>query len=83
VTHSRWNRSFQKQNEFVKIEFSDTGEGIPEDKLEEVFEPLYSTKTEGTGLGLASCKSIIESHGGKIYAKNNPNSGVTITIELP
>ncbi len=82
-TKGELNIRIKKQNEFVKIEFSDTGEGIPEDKLEEVFEPLYSTKTEGTGLGLASCKSIIESHGGKIYAKNNPNSGVTITIELP
>ncbi|WP_232203019.1 MULTISPECIES: HAMP domain-containing sensor histidine kinase [Nitrosopumilus] len=64
----------------VKIEISNTGEPIPEKELEKIFEPLFTTKQEGTGLGLASCKSIIEQHGGTISVKNNPT---TFTITLP
>lgn len=67
----------------VKIEFSDTGKGIPKDSIAHIFEPLYTTKQTGTGLGLASCKSIIEQHGGTIHAKNNADKGVTFTIILP
>ena len=58
--------------EFLKITFSDSGKPIPEDSLSKIFEPLYTTKQEGTGLGLASCRTIIEHHGGTIQAKNNP-----------
>ncbi|WP_179360406.1 sensor histidine kinase [Nitrosopumilus cobalaminigenes] len=65
-------------NTLIKIE--DSGPGIPEDKLNKIFEPLYTTKQEGTGLGLASCKSIIEQHRGTISVKNNPT---TFTITLP
>ncbi len=67
----------------TKIEISDTGEGISEDKLEEIFTPLYTTKHTGTGLGLASCKSVVEAHDGKVSAKNNKKGGATFTIELP
>ena len=65
-------------NTVIKIE--DSGPGIPKDKLNKIFEPLYTTKQEGTGLGLASCKSIIEQHHGTISVKNNPT---TFTITLP
>jgi len=71
------------QDNTVKIEFSDTGKGIPEKNMRHIFEPLYTTKQEGIGLGLSSCKSIIEQHNGKISAKNNPEKGVTFTIVLP
>ena len=54
--------------------------GISEDNLEKVFEPLFTTKQRGTGLGLASCKNIIEQHQGEISVKNNPT---TFTITLP
>lgn len=64
----------------VKIEISNTGESIPKKSLEKIFEPLFTTKQEGTGLGLASCKSIIDQHGGTISVKNNPT---TFTITLP
>ena len=64
----------------VKLEFSDTGSGIPEDVIDNVFEPLFTTKQKGTGLGLASCKNIIEQHHGTISVKNNPT---TFTIEIP
>ncbi len=65
-------------NIIIKIE--DSGSGIPKGKLDKIFEPLYTTKQEGTGLGLVSCKSIIEQHRGTISVKNNPT---TFTITLP
>ncbi len=62
------------------IEFVDSGPGIAQNNMSKIFEPLFTTKQHGTGLGLATCKNIIEGHGGKIYAKNNPT---TITVILP
>ena len=70
----------QNKDNSIMIQIEDNGPGIPEDKLEKIFEPLFTTKQEGTGLGLASCKSIIEQHGGKISVKNNPTRFI---IELP
>ena len=64
----------------VEIQIIDSGTGIPDDKLSEIFEPLFTTKQSGTGLGLASCMSIIKNHGGTINVKNNPT---TFTITLP
>ena len=62
-----------KENENdVGIEIEDSGPGIPEDKLEQIFDPLFTTKSTGTGLGLVSCKNIIEQHKGTISVKNNP-----------
>ena len=72
--------TFEESKSNVKISVSDSGSGIPEDKLEKIFEPLYTTKNTGTGLGLASCKNIVEQHGGTISVKNNPT---TFTIVLP
>ena len=68
----------QKGNYLIDIE--DSGPGIPEDKIGRIFEPLFTTKQTGTGLGLASCKNIIEQHGGKITVSNNPTR---FTIKLP
>jgi signal transduction histidine kinase len=62
------------------IKMQDSGKGIPEDIIGKIFDPLFTTKQIGTGLGLASCQSIIEAHGGKITVKNNPT---TFTIRLP
>ena len=50
----------------------DSGPGIPEELIPEIFDPLFTTKMEGTGLGLASCKSIINSHDGTLTVSNNP-----------
>ena len=57
-----------------------SGVGIPEENLQDIFEPLFTTRQTGTGLGLASCRSLVEQHGGTITAKNNPT---TFTITLP
>ena len=62
------------------IEIIDSGNGIPEDKINRIFEPLITFKEHGTGLGLASCQNIVKNHRGTISAKNNPT---TFTITLP
>ncbi|MHA7733183.1 sensor histidine kinase [Nitrosopumilus sp. S6] len=72
------NVSEKKDN--VILEFSDSGDGIPESVINKIFEPLFTTKQKGTGLGLASCKNIVEQHKGIISVKNNPT---TFTIEMP
>jgi two-component system sensor histidine kinase HydH len=64
----------------VVVEVEDSGSGVPDDIISKVFEPLFTTKIKGTGLGLASCKSIIEQHGGSIIVKNKPS---VFTIKLP
>lgn len=65
---------------FIDIEISDSGPGILEESLQKIFEPLYTTKQTGTGLGLSTCKNIVEQHGGTISIKNNPT---TFIISLP
>ncbi|MCE9652848.1 MAG: PAS domain S-box protein [Nitrosarchaeum sp.] len=62
------------------ISVIDSGESIPDYVMPRIFEPLFTTKQKGTGLGLASCKSVMVNHGGSISVKNNP---VTFTIILP
>jgi len=71
--------SEELENKIV-ITVSDNGESIPEKSIKDIFEPLVTTKQHGTGLGLASCKKIVEQHNGTISASNNP---VTFTIILP
>ena len=62
------------------IEFENTGPNIEENVLPKIFEPLFSTKEKGTGLGLVSCKNIIETHGGNISVRSNP---VVFKIKIP
>ncbi|MBM3904477.1 MAG: HAMP domain-containing histidine kinase [Thaumarchaeota archaeon] len=70
-----------EQNNNAIIQISDSGPGIPSDVLPKVFEPLFTTKKEGTGLGLPTCKKIIEEeHAGSIAVKNDPT---TFTITVP
>ena len=71
-----------KENE-VLIEVEDTGPGIPENILSKVFDPLFTTRQIGTGLGLPSCKSIIEKHHGTIEVTNSEKNGALFIIRLP
>ena len=71
---------FAKKSDSVIMEVTDSGPGIPQEHIDRIFDPLFTTKQKGTGLGLTSCKNIVEQHGGKISAKNNPT---TITVVLP
>ncbi len=67
----------------VRITVSDTGPGISPDKLPRLFQPFFSSRPDGTGLGLATAKRIIEAHGGKISVASEPGKGTAFTIELP
>jgi signal transduction histidine kinase len=70
-----------EQDDDAIVQLSDTGPGIPTEVLSKIFEPLFTTKKDGTGLGLSTCKKIIEEdHNGSISAKNNPT---TFVIKLP
>jgi len=67
-------------SDFVIIQVMDSGPGIPKENLEKIFEPMFTTKKTGTGLGLVICKSIVEQHGGSISVSNKPTK---FTIRLP
>jgi two-component system sensor histidine kinase HydH len=69
--------------ENVAIEIEDSGQGISEDEIDKIFEPLFTTKQTGTGLGLASCKSIIDKHGGTLAVRNNPTTFVVTIPKVP
>jgi signal transduction histidine kinase len=65
----------------VAISVADRGPGIAEhDKL---FQPFYTTKPEGMGLGLAICRTVVESHGGRLWAEDNPGGGARMVVRLP
>ena len=70
----------KQDNSNILMEFKDSGQGISDENLNKVFDPLFTTKQHGTGLGLPSCKSIIESHGGRIFVKNKPTR---FYVEIP
>lgn len=67
----------------VVVTVSDTGPGIPSDRVAKVFEPFFTTRAQGTGLGLAIVKKIVEAHGGRIEATSLPGSGARFTTTLP
>jgi PAS domain S-box-containing protein len=67
----------------LEIAVSDSGRSISPDRLESVFEPFHSTKPEGLGLGLSICRTIIQWHGGRIWAARNAERGTTVTFTLP
>jgi signal transduction histidine kinase len=70
-------------DDYTIIDVIDNGRGIEKEHLPRIFEPLFTTKPGGTGLGLASCKSIIENHGGTIECSSIVNKGTVFTIRLP
>jgi two-component system sensor histidine kinase HydH len=72
----------QANREAVRITISDTGSGIPEEKMEMIFNPFYTDKNRGTGLGLAIVKNIIDSHDGTIEVASQPGEFTTFTITL-
>ena len=67
----------------VDFEIADTGRGIPQENLEAIFEPYFSTKETGTGLGLAIVKKIVDIHGGEINVRSTLEKGTTFTILIP
>jgi steroid delta-isomerase-like uncharacterized protein len=73
----------QREGGEVMVSVSDTGVGIPADKMEEIFNAFFTTKAGGTGMGLAISRTIIEAHGGRLWATVNPGRGATFHFTLP
>ncbi len=72
-----------ENGDHVELKISDTGVGISEESLDKIFEPLYTTKSKGIGLGLCVTKRFIENHGGTIDVESAPNQGTTFHVRLP
>jgi nitrogen fixation/metabolism regulation signal transduction histidine kinase len=73
----------RQEKESLKLEIEDTGMGMNQDLVDRIFDPYFSTKDVGTGLGLPIAKKIVESHGGKIEVFSRENKGTRISIDLP
>jgi signal transduction histidine kinase len=73
----------KEENGSLDISFADTGVGIPDEILPKLFAPLFTTKAQGMGFGLAICKRIIEAHGGIITVRTVNGAGTTFTVSLP
>lgn len=73
----------QRSNTGYEIRFIDSGSGIAADALTKIFEPFYTTKPDGTGLGLAVTRKIIEGHGGTLDIESETGTGTTVTVRLP
>lgn len=72
-----------EENSSVIIEVADSGPGIPKELIPKIFDPLFTTRQIGTGLGLPSCKTIVEKHHGKIKVESTIGKGTTFKIKLP
>jgi len=73
----------QRVNDTVEVAVRDTGAGVPDDQIDRLFDPYFTTKQEGMGMGLSICRSIIEDHGGRLWAERNPSRGMTFRFTLP
>ena len=71
------------EDKLVRVEISDSGGGISNEDLARLFEPFFSTKSNGTGLGLSVSYNIIQNHGGDIQVESIPGEGTCFTIDLP
>jgi signal transduction histidine kinase len=76
-------RRMLPHGQYVKLQVSDTGHGIAEDVQSRMFDPYYSTKSIGRGLGLAAVHGIVRSHGGAILTKSSPGDGALFEVLLP
>jgi two-component system sensor kinase FixL len=76
-------RVAHENTDLIQAAVSDRGTGLSRDKLDKIFQPFYTTKREGLGMGLSICRSIIEAHGGHLWAENNDDHGATFYFTVP
>lgn len=76
-------RSTNGQSDHVVVSVQDSGNGIDADNTNRLFQPFYTTKSQGTGMGLSICRSIVEAHGGYIGVSNHRGTGATFYFALP
>jgi PAS domain S-box-containing protein len=80
----RWEHALRVEpGRYIRISFADRGIGIPEQNLGRIFDPYFSTKQTGSGLGLATSYSIVKNHGGFVSVASKPGRGTTLTVNLP
>jgi signal transduction histidine kinase len=75
--------SQQHESDKVLVAVRDSGTGLHSENLDRLFEPFFSTKPKGMGMGLAISRSIIEAHGGRLWAEPNASAGMTFEFALP
>jgi len=73
----------RETDQVVEISVADTGHGIAPDQIDRIFEPFFSTKSRGLGMGLSISRTVIEAHGGRLWAENNGDGGATLRMTLP
>jgi signal transduction histidine kinase len=75
--------SRKAENDQVVLSVSDTGVGLPPQYADQIFNAFFTTKPHGTGMGLRISRSIVESHGGRLWAADNPPCGASFHLTLP
>ncbi len=76
-------KTSRRDERFAEVSVMDTGPGIAGGAGERLFEPFYTTKSDGMGMGLAISRHIVASHKGEIWAANNPDGGATVSFTIP
>jgi C4-dicarboxylate-specific signal transduction histidine kinase len=76
-------RTYQEDTRTVTLSVKDNGPGIEDKAMPHLFEAFYTTKTEGLGMGLTICRSIVDEHRGRLWAENNPEGGATFYFTIP
>jgi signal transduction histidine kinase len=76
-------RTDKDRDDAILLTVRDSGPMLKSDSLDRFFQPFYSTKPSGMGIGLSICRSIVEAHGGRIWVTGNAPQGVTLHITLP
>jgi signal transduction histidine kinase len=76
-------KSQRAENDELLVSVSDTGIGLPTENADHIFDAFFTTKPHGTGMGLRICRSIVESHGGRLRAGTNPARGANFCLTLP
>jgi len=76
-------KSQRPADEQLMVSVSDTGVGLPPQQVDQIFNAFFTTKANGTGMGLRISRSIVESHGGRLWATDNPTRGASFHLTLP
>lgn len=82
IISAKTKRKVKEGKAELEVSFSDTGVGIPEENMKKLFEPLFTTKARGIGLGLSICKNLVENNGGEITVQSEEGKGTTVTVSL-
>ena len=76
-------RSRRTEDQYLMVSVSDSGVGLPSEQANQIFDAFFTTKSQGLGMGLRISRSIVESHGGRLWATNNSSRGATFYVTLP